>query len=174
MRIRWLAVLTGGLVALSSVAPVSARAITITATVDGHPVKVADLDRFYCHDFAYPQMTCFRQARHLEAAIAAPQMQRTSELEPAVAMAAPVGTWVTVYRDASYAGTYAYLSRNYDNLGDIGWNDTITSFRVHVSFGGRFQQHTYSGGWQFDWCCNYTYSNVGSTFNDQFSSFYRN
>jgi hypothetical protein len=152
-------------------APASAaQGPRLTADVEGRPIAPSASSGYFCHDFDYPRIHCFRSAAKLQAALGTQAALDTGLL---AAPSAPAGTWVTVYSDATYAGFFFYLSHNYNNLGDIGWNDIISSFRVQVGFSGRFAQDAFSGGWQYFW---YGYQNipyVGSSYNDQFSSFYR-
>lgn len=152
---------------LSSLVPIASAndAKQITADLDGRPIAARDVSKYYCHDFDFPRIHCYLTGQGLNAALGAPQ------LSP---MTAPPGTWVTVYSDATYAGNWFYLSHNYDNLGDIGWNDVISSFRVQVGFSGVFTQNAWGSGWQYNWCCYQTVPYVGSAYNDQFSSFYSN
>lgn len=80
--------------------------------------------------------------------------------------------YVRVFADAYYKGASAYLNQPYDRLGDIGWNDRISSFTALTSAGGRFGQEAYGYGWQYAFCCMQSVSYVGPTYNDQFSSVY--
>jgi hypothetical protein len=79
-------------------------------------------------------------------------------------------TYVRVFEHAGYDGASAYLSQSYDSLGDIGWNDRITSLRVVNGGSGSFYVHSgYSGG-EYPFCCNQNVANVGPSWNDTFSS----
>jgi hypothetical protein len=143
----------------------------LTADLEGRPIAASSSSGYFCHDFDFPRIHCFRTAAALNAAIGI-QPARSVRLL-AAAPATPAGTWVTVYSDASYAGSFAYLSHNYDKLGDIGWNDIISSFRVQATFNGRFARDTFGAGWQYFWYAGQNIPYVGSSYNDQFSSFYR-
>jgi hypothetical protein len=80
---------------------------------------------------------------------------------------------VIVFDHESYGGPSAYLSQNYANLGVIGWNDRITSFKALNSQSGHFAEHANNGGAWYSFCCNQQVLNVGSAWNDKFSSVYR-
>jgi hypothetical protein len=154
-----------------AVTPASAaQGSKLTADLEGSPIAPSTSSAYFCHDFDYPRIHCFRSAEQLQASLG---FHASSASVLLAAPSAPLGTWVTVYSDASYAGNYAYLSHNYDKLGDIGWNDIISSFAVDVGFSGFFAQHVFGSGWGYDWCCYQNIPYVGSSFNDQFSSFYR-
>jgi hypothetical protein len=156
---------------LIATAPVAAaKDNRITADLDGTPIAASSSSAYYCHDFDYPRIHCFRSAEDLQAAVGVTSPTNTALLSAA---SVPVGTWVIVFSDASYAGSYAYLSHNYDRLGDIGWNDRISSFSVNVGISGFFAQNVFGSGWGYNWCCYQNIPYVGSSFNDQFSSFYR-
>jgi hypothetical protein len=156
---------------LVATAPVAAAKDTrITADLDGTPIAASSSSAYYCHDFDYPRIHCFRSAEELQAAVG---LAGPTSAALVSTSSAPSGTWVTVYSDASYAGSFAYLSHNYDRLGDIGWNDIISSFSVNVGFSGRFAENTFGAGWQYYWCCYQNIPYVGSSYNDKFSSFYR-
>lgn len=82
------------------------------------------------------------------------------------------GGWVIAYAHASFAGSSVTLSQSYANLGTIGWNDVISSYKVYTSLTGAFYKNTsYGGGFQ-SYCCWWQVSYVGDAFNDTFSSFY--
>lgn len=135
--------------------------------LEGSPLAAAAASGYYCHDFAYPQIHCFRSAAKLRNSL-----ELTGQTFGT--LSAPAGTWVTLFRDATYAGTFAYLSHDYDKLGDIGWNDMVSSFRVEVGLSGHFSQNVFGAGWAYTWCCYDMIPYVGSSYNDQFSSFYHN
>ncbi len=82
------------------------------------------------------------------------------------------GGWVIAYAQASYAGSSVTMSRSYSNLGSIGWNDVISSYKVYTSLTGAFYKNTSYGGTYQTYCCWSQVPYVGDTFNDTFSSFY--
>jgi len=175
MRKRRFVTLLLAWVVLIATAPVAAAKDTrITADLDGSPIAASSSSAYYCHDFDYPRIHCFRSAGGLQAAMGLASPTKAGLLSPASTASAPAGTWVTVFADATFAGSFAYLSHNYDRLGDIGWNDRISSFVVNVSINGFFAQNVFGSGWGYNWCCYQNIPYVGSSYNDQFSSFYRN
>jgi hypothetical protein len=133
----------------------------LRAFLGSTPIRPTEAGRYHCHDLDYPLIRCYRSSTRLERAVR-------------VRLEAPEGTealsFVRVFEDVSYAGASAYLSRDYTRLGDIGWNDRISSFKVLNGGSGTFYEHIWYGGLMYDFCCNQNVYNVGSTYNDKFSS----
>jgi hypothetical protein len=167
------------LVSISLIVPAGAAASdpTIRADLDGRPIAAVQVGDWYCHDFDYPVIHCFRTAADLDAAVVSlgyePLAPGTSPNDglgapsPSVVLAV---SYVHVYVDAGYAGSSAYLSVDYSNLGVIGWNDKISSFVGLDSATGRFFENIYYSGFIFGFCCNSTVPYVGDSSNDRFSS----
>lgn len=128
----------------------------ITAYVDGRPIPVSDIPRYYCDDFAYPVISCTRlphvaQNRALTAALVA-------EVE-----------YVTVYDWSGYGGTYMHMSQDYAMLASVGWNDRVSSFRGRNSETGRFNGDWFHTGTTWLFCCNVQVFSLGS-YDNTFSS----
>lgn len=115
----------------------------VTATLDGRPMPATAAADHYCHDLAYPLITCFSTAAALEQDVAAATL---------AALAASV--YVTIYSEPSFDGSYAHLSQDYDGLWSIGWNDRISSFKARNGGSGRFYEDWYAGGDRYNFCCN--------------------
>ena len=75
-----------------------------------------------------------------------------------------------MYDNANYSGGSIYLSQDYADLGTIGWNDRITSFKVVNGGSGVFRWDAGPGGASYSFCCGSQVSNIGSTWNDQISA----
>jgi hypothetical protein len=173
----WTAIVLLVSIALMVPAEVAASDPTIRADLDGRPIPAVQVGDWYCHDFDYPLIHCFRTAADLEAAVASLGYQPlgpgtiTKEgpnvASPTVALAL---SYVHVYVDASYSGGSAYFSVNYSNLGLIGWNDKISSFVGLDSATGQFFEGTGYTGFIFGFCCNSAVPYVGNSSNDRFSS----
>jgi len=146
----------------------------LRAELDGRPIPPTDAGNYYCHDFDYPLIRCYRTAAELEDAVARRAVGRG--VDGRDSGQGDVGTtalsYVRVFSDAYFKGMSAYLNQPYDRLGDIGWNDRISSFTALTSAGGRFWQHMYGGGWAYAFCCLQSVGYVGDAYNDQFSSVY--
>jgi hypothetical protein len=142
--------------------PMAAASDGIHAELDGEPVSLEQLDELSCDDFEYPVLTCFATSEELEAA--APARFRSVHRVRAAATSGYVIAW----EHADYGGSSRAMSIDYANLGSIGWNDRITSFK---SFGatGRFWQHSPWGGWFYGFGGSTWVGNVGQTYNDAFS-----
>jgi hypothetical protein len=122
--------------------------VILTATLDGLPIDPRLAGDHFCHDFAYPEIRCFRSAARLEAAL-----DGQAGGEGTKAMAAEV-RYMTIYDYMSFAGGYAYVSQDYDGLWAIGWNDKISSYRVHNSQSGQMFTDWYASGAIRNFCCN--------------------
>jgi hypothetical protein len=167
------------LVSIALIVPsgVAASDPTIRADLNGRPIPAVQVGDWYCHDFEFPLIHCFRTEEELDAAVAGPGSQplgpETSTNESA-GTASPAGVlavnYVHVYVDASYFGNSAYFSVNYSNLALIGWNDKISSFVGLDSATGQFWENASYTGFLFGFCCNAQVSYVGNSSNDRFSS----
>jgi hypothetical protein len=164
-------------IALIVPAGVAASDPTIRADLEGRPIPAIQVGDWYCHDFEYPLIHCFRTAVELDAAVASLGYQPLgpdTSTNKSVGTASPAGVltvnYVHVYVDASYVGNSAYFSVNYSNLGLIGWNDKISSFVGLASATGQFFEDAGYNGFIFGWCCNSAVSYVGNNSNDRFSS----
>jgi hypothetical protein len=124
------------------------------------PIRLADVGKWYCHDFDFPAIHCFSQPRDLEAS-------------PTFAAAATSTTYVTVYEFTTYQGAYMHLSQDYSMLVLIGWSDRISSLVVHNSAGGVFWTDWLYTGARYPVCCFQQLGSLGS-YNDSFSSVFHN
>ena len=167
------------LVSIVVIAPteVAASDPTIRADLDGRPIPAAQVGDWYCHDFEYPLIHCFRTEAELDAAVASlgyqplgPRPNTSEGLDAASPSGVLAVSYVHVYVDAGYAGSSAYFSVNYSNLGVIGWNDKISSFVGLDSATGQFFETINYNGFIFGWCCNSAVSYVGASSNDRFSA----
>jgi hypothetical protein len=131
----------------------------LSATLDGRPIPVGDVGKFYCDDFAYPEIRCWS----------------TRVLADARALAVTLLTsidYVTIYDATSFGGAYMNVSQDYSLLSTIGWNDRISSFRGKNSETGAFFTDWFYGGSFWAFCCNSQLSSLGS-YNNTFSSIKR-
>lgn len=164
-RHRSFVVAAGFVVAGAFLVPPAAKAAdTLVADLNGRAIPVEHVGRYNCHDFDYPTLHCFHSERELEASIAD---RSSGSLE---VLAVTGITYVQVWEHQSYSGNTAYLSNDYGDLGSIGWNDKITSFAAKNSQSGAFYEHNWYSGFIYSFCCNSSVSNVGSSYNDKFSS----
>lgn len=136
----------------------------VRAVLNGKPIALADVSRYHCHDRAYPLIRCFRASadRDLD------ELTRATP-EGSAALSAVGTPYVRWYADKNLGGSSfdAYVS--YSNLGDIGWNDAISSFSTYPGGHARWSQDIGFGGMRWDWG-SASISYVGDAANDKFSS----
>lgn len=140
----------------------------IRAVLDGRPVTLAEASSLSCHDFDYPVLTCFRTSAELESAAAARVRAGSGSAAP---LSAAVTGYVIVYVDGAYGGSARALSQDYAYLGDIGWNDVISSLKSYGAT-GHFWQNSPSGGFIYYFYPTTQVSYVGDFYNDKFSAVY--
>jgi hypothetical protein len=145
-------------------APISANqrgtGTGMTADLDGVPIKLADVGKWYCHDFDYPAIHCFSRPQDMQQA-------------PGFAAAATSTTYVTVYEFTTYQGAFMHMSQDYSILGLIGWNDRISSLVIHTSPGAVFWTDWLYTGTRYAVCCFTQLGSLGS-FDNSFSSVFQN
>ena len=159
--------------ALLAVGPARAAApvplgATVAPDLDGRPIAVSEISYWYCHDLDYPRIHCFRSPVDLTRVLTT---RGTRPRTDAVGMSTAL-VYVIAYRDAGYLGPSIAISRDYDDLRTIGWNDVISSFKAVNGLYGHFAVDIYNGGRTYPFCCNVSASYVGDAWNDQFSSVY--
>jgi hypothetical protein len=138
--------------------PGYAHAETMRVTLDGEPSSLTRATAFHCHDLIRFELQCFTSS---------------AERDRAVENLRGVDStgYVIAYAAISYGGSSVVLSENYANLGTIGWNNIISSYKVFTNLTGAFYQNTTYGGGTQPYCCFTNVSYVGDFFNDTFSSF---
>jgi hypothetical protein len=130
----------------------------LVAFVDGRPIPVSEVPRYYCDDFSYPVIRCSTR-------------QVTVEARALVVLTTGVD-YVTIYDQATYFGTFMHVSQDYGSLLSIGWNDKISSFKGRNSESGRFWTNWFNGGTSWSFCCNQNVGSLGN-YNNTFSSMHR-
>jgi hypothetical protein len=139
-----------------------ARADSVGATLDGRPITMEEAEALSCHDFDYPVLTCFKDSAEMEWVAAA----RFAAQE---ATSAASSGYVVAYENGNYTSPSRTISQSYAYLGDIGFNDKISSFKSYGAT-GRFMEHAPSGGLVYSFSGSTWVSYVGDTYNDKFSS----
>lgn len=130
------------------------------ADLDGKPLALADVGKWFCEDFDRTVIHCYSTAAGLEAAV-----------HPELLVAATTSvTYVIVYENATWQGAYMYMADDYPILGLIGWNDRISSYIVVNGGSGKFWSDWWYGGTGYYFCCNSSVSYVGASQNDIYSS----
>jgi hypothetical protein len=142
------------------VVPQPVAGAEVTANLDGRPLPVSEINRFHCEALDYPRVHCFRSAS-----------DRDARVRSAVRANLSLATgYVIAWQDAGFLGPSITLSGDVSNLGSLGWNDRITSFKAFSGASGRFYEHANYAGVYYAFCCGVQVSNVGQTYNDKFSS----
>ena len=144
----------------------NADSAIFVADLEGTPIPATSVGDYYCHDFDYPFVHCFATAVRLEKVV---EGVLGPSSDPSVLGAAAV-SYVKIYDYASYAGSLAYISQTYGNLGDIGWNDRISSYiALNRETGAFYTDSWYSGSIDY-FCCNQGVASLSSTFDNRITS----
>ena len=135
----------------------------VAVVLDGRFIGTATPAAAHCDDLIPGVLECFSRMS---------ERDTVAELRMALS---PTGVsssgYVVAYQDASFLGASVVLSQDYSNLGSIGWNDRISSYKVYTPLTGYFYGDAgYTGG-MTSFCCNSQVSYVGDARNDSFSSF---
>lgn len=131
----------------------------LSATLDGKPIPVADVSKYFCDDFSYPVIRCSRS-------------QLIMELRATTTALLTGVDYVTIFEYPGYGGSWMHVSQDYSTLLTIGWNDRISSFKARNSETGRFFTDWFNGGTVWNFCCNSSVSSLGS-YDNRFSSMQR-
>ena len=137
----------------------SDASVTLVAYLDGKPIALADVSKYYCDDFSYPLIECSVSALV------------TSSRALLVGLLTSVD-YVTIYEFTSYSGSMMNVSQDYTVLATIGWNDKISSFKARNGETGTFYVDWFYGGSQWSFCCNTQQSSLGG-YDNSFSSLQR-
>jgi hypothetical protein len=127
----------------------------VTATLDGQPIPLVDVGKYFCDDFAYPEIRCSR-GRLL------PEARATVVSLLAV-------DYVTIYDLANFGGAFMNVSQDYTVLATLGWNDRISSFKARNNETGTFYTDWFYGGGPWSFCCSGQAANLVGA-NNTFSS----
>lgn len=126
------------------------------AYLDGRPIPLSEVGRYYCDDFDYPVIQCSRGSL-------GPGLRATL-----VSLLTSVD-YVTVWSGATYSGNSMNMSQDYTSLVLIGWNDAISSFKGRNAETGRFTTDWFFNGTSYYFCCNSQVPSLGQ-WNNTFSS----
>jgi hypothetical protein len=142
--------------------------VEIVADLDGRPIKSELISSFYCHDFAFPKIHCFRSIPDLRAS----ELNVTGSLAEVTPSFGP-NDYVTIFDGVIYSGSFMDVSQNYDALFSIGWNDRISSYKARNSAKGVLWTDWFASGTGATFCCNANVSSLPSNLDNAFSSVYR-
>ena len=135
------------------------------AVLDGRLIPLVDVVNHHCHDLDVAVYRCF----DTEAERDADALTLLGD-----GLLGPLGStslsYALAYSAINYGGSSLLISSSIANLGTIGWNDVISSFKS--TNGGRpkwWAAANYSGAsWQ--WVASAWVPYVGDDANDRFSS----
>ena len=149
----------------------------VTATYEGVPIDPRTASRYFCHTRDYPAVRCFASQAEVDEDLGwieptapgnTPEAARfnSSDVSPDF----PPGTAYSIaYWDINYGGTALTLYSSLPNLGLLGWNDSISSFKsVNCGVPRYYIDANYSGVYWQASCNTWTPNLYGS--NDTFSS----
>jgi peptidase inhibitor family I36 len=131
----------------------------LTATLDGRPIPLEDVGKYYCDDFSYPEITCW--STRLPADARATVVTLLTAID-----------YVTIWDGTNYGGSFLNVSEDYSALALLGWNDRISSFKGRNSETGAFYTDWFYSGTVWAFCCNTQAPGLGA-YNNTFSSIRR-
>ena len=111
---------------------------------------MADVSRYFCDDFSYPEIRCSRSPLIMEL------RGRRATLLAGV-------DYVTIFEHPTFSGASMHVSQDYGALVSIGWNDKISSYKGRNSETGRFWTDWFSSGTSWSFCCNSWVPSLGSS-----------
>jgi hypothetical protein len=156
------------MLAFATTGGAAASRTEVRAVLHGRAIPVSRIHHLHCHDGARPTIRCFRSeaARDRDAQ----RLSRSPVVGRRGGDSAAVTYYVTVWGDINYSGgSYSFSAPN-TNLGWIGWNDCISSFKTVGGTHPKFWEHADYGGSAWQWAIGAWVANVGSGANDQWSS----
>jgi hypothetical protein len=161
-----------GSVSAASPAPSTPSASdTIAADLDGQSIKPQLIPKFYCHDFDFPRIHCFRSP----ATLAKAEARWGARDGRLTTMTAAFGAsdYITIYDGPNFGQAFMDVSQNYDTLAFIGWNDVISSYKGRNSANGELWTDWFASGTGRLFCCNTQVSSLPSSLDNAFTSVYR-
>ena len=131
----------------------------LSAYLDGRPIPLTDVSKYYCDDFGYPVIRCSASPLVID-------------LRATIVALATSVDYVTIYDATNFAGPLMNVSQDYGTLMSVGWNDKISSFRARNSETGTFWTDWFNTGASWPFCCNTQQTGLGA-YNNTFSSIQR-
>jgi hypothetical protein len=176
MRLGYVAVILGVALIVAGAPPVHATEQVPmdrpgSVLLDGVLSDLETASQHHCHDIGVALLTCFRSASARDHDAGTTLTTVALNIDDDQAVASSSSGYVVAWELMTYAGSSVVLSQNYSNLGTIGWNDRISSYKVYTTGSGTFYEHTFYAGRTQQFCCYAQVSSVG-TLNNTFSAFY--
>lgn len=142
----------------------------VTADLEGRPLATELISTYFCHDFDFPEIHCYRSA----AALAQAERRWGAIDGKMTTQSAAFGAtdYVSIFDGYVYTGAGMDLSQSYDTLVSIAWNDRISSYKGRNSRRGQFWTDWFATGSGLSFCCNSQVSSLPTGFNDSITSVY--
>jgi len=136
----------------------AATADRLEARLGDKIIPLKDVSRYFCHDRGYPTIECFTVAGDRDA-----DASRES-------YGALSSSFVVFYADEAYRGLNYEAWNAIPDLGSIGWNDMVSSFKSVNAGRPRWFSDSGYGYPSWRWAAGAWVSNVGAAANDKLSS----
>lgn len=138
----------------------------VRAVLYGRPIPLNDVVNHHCHDLDAPTYRCFDTEAERDAdALVSPDLE---------AFLGPLGslsfTFALAYTAINFGGSSLMVSAPTPDLGVIGWNDTISSFKSTNGGRPKWWAGASYGGTAWQWGTSVWVSYVGDDANDRFTS----
>ena len=132
----------------------------------GKEIPLSRVAQNHCHNALGSTILCFDSQAERDASL-----RRTIDAQREMSPASDLSVnYVTFFADINFGGASFTTADPISDLGSIGWNDRISSFKsLNSGHPKWWKDISYSGpAWQ--WVAGSWVANVGSDANDQFSS----
>jgi hypothetical protein len=138
-------------------------------------IPLEDVYLYHCHDLDAPVIRCFNTADERNAdlileANASVASGAPSDSQLASALSAASVTYVLWYDAIDFGGTSFTATGPVPNLGALGWDNKISSFKSTNGGHPRWWDYTSYSGSNWFWSTSAWVSYVGDAANDRFSS----
>lgn len=165
---RVLSVLVASALLLAAMPQAAQADAGLHAVVGRRAIPLRAVSRYHCHDLDLPTIRCFREALTRDRQVG--RRLQEDGASTAARTAALLAYYVTFYEHANYGGASYTTSTSLTNLGNIGWNDIVSSFKSLNGSRPRWWEDAGYVGISFVWSAGANVSYVGATANDRFSS----
>jgi hypothetical protein len=138
----------------------------VTAALYGQPIPLKDVVNHHCHDLDMPTIRCFDTAEERDG----DAMGLVSEgltLQPLSLLNL---TYALVYTAPDYGGSSMLISSPVPDLGVLGWNNVISSFKSTNGGRPKWWANANYGGDMSQWAASAWVPYVGDDVDNTFSS----
>jgi hypothetical protein len=152
----------------------------VWAVLYGQPIPPIDVVNHHCHDLDAPIYRCFDTEKERDAdaqvfiAAAASADLGDGGTLSLNALIQPLSvldfTYALAYVDSNYGGASLMVSSPTPDLGVLGWNNVISSFKSTNGGRPKWWSGTNYGGLSYQWGTSAWVPYVGDVANDTFSS----